>query len=1037
MAKTILKTNFFLVIMLCCFAIKAQIAKPVEGIIVKESKLNYLGKSRPVSALMKLNPTPQEQLIAMKKQKKKPDNFSGRKNSLAIKKDLEHQGADPVRQANNGSKLSAKSIVNTNGLGDFNSPHDPSGDVGPNHYVQMINATTIGVFAKDGTPIEVFAANTLWQEFGAESAGDPIVLYDEVADRWFITEFTDPANVLIAVSENGDPLGAYVAYNFSTPDFPDYPKYALWPEALVLTTNEGGAATLDQYVFDRNAMLQGSPDVTMQHIEVPGNNNTEGGFFVSTPVDWNGLLAPENGSPIVLSLEDSSWGKSKEDQINVFRININWSDATLTTVDKLEIVTSPYDSYPCAATSGPGFSCIPQKGASGIDGLPEVIMNIPHYRNFGSHESLVFSFITDATDGQNIAGIRWVELRRTATSDWALYQEGTYAPNDGLNRFMCSTAIDRKGNIGLAYNVSSQNEYVGVRYTGRNADDPLGIMSIEEVTVVDGMGPINSNGRFGDYAQMSVDPKEDVFWYTTEYASKNLESKTRIVAFLITKDSFDIAALDLVKPVTKSNLSDNEMVTATYENRGLTDIVNFTIGYSLNGAIIDSMTITDTLKTGAIGQYTFSKGADLSLVDRDYFFEVWVNYAKDNNTLNNTVKKSIRHIYANNAKIETKELPKLICDSIGLVSLLLTNDGEEPLSAATFEVTVDGFTNEFTYQFEQPIIYNENGVAIIQLPNLILGQHVVMVKLIKANGINLPVASSTTLTRNLTQMGFDARYNLDILFDKFPEENRWNIRYKVGSTLLYDVGPYLALKSGSILPYAITETICLEKDTCYRFNFKDAAANGICCNFGDGNFKLTHAASNEVKVESDGKFKLNFNANFCTYVACNLSIDVATIDDNGQNSGTISITPKDAEGPFKYSIDGGLTYSDNAIFTNLSAGTYNVVVVSGNPNCKAIKTVEIKIASSTTDFAFNNNIKISPNPNNGYFHLTLEAPINAPVRVSYNVLDANGKILQNRWMNKYNQNYESTISIVDYPSGVYYIQVLGDHWTQIGKVVKL
>ena len=237
----------------------------------------------------------------------------------------------------------------------------------------------------------------------------------------------------------------------------------------------------------------------MQRIQIAGSFATQAGFFVSTPLDFNGDTMPIDTRPMVMKLNDSSWGNAPQDRVELFNFDIDWENQANTVVTRTDIVTTPFDSYPCSQT-GFGFQCVPQLNGGGLDAIPEVIMNVPQYRNFGTHQSIVLSFITDATNGQNQSAIRWMELRKSGMEDYTIYQEGTYAP-DGLDRYMSSIAIDKFGNIALGYNVSSLDMYVGLRYTGRLANDPLGEMTFEEFNVVDGLGAINNGGRFGDYAQ--------------------------------------------------------------------------------------------------------------------------------------------------------------------------------------------------------------------------------------------------------------------------------------------------------------------------------------------------------------------------------------------------------------------------------------------------------------------------------------------------------------------------------------------------------
>jgi hypothetical protein len=135
------------------------------------------------------------------------------------------------------------------------------------------------------------------------------------------------------------------------------------------------------------------------------------------------------------------------------------------------------------------------------------------YRNFGTHETILGVFQTDINDFPDHSGERWFEARRSgAGSSFALFQEGTYSP-DSEHRFMGMVSMDGSGNIMLAYNVSSDTEFPGIRYTGRLASDPAGVMTLPEQTLVTGTVS-NTSSRYGDYNQMGVDPIDEcTFWF--------------------------------------------------------------------------------------------------------------------------------------------------------------------------------------------------------------------------------------------------------------------------------------------------------------------------------------------------------------------------------------------------------------------------------------------------------------------------------------------------------------------------------------------
>ncbi len=114
------------------------------------------------------------------------------------------------------------------------SPPDTVGDVGPNHYVQAINSSRIAIYDKTGTMLPGYPINldSLAPSGGCTSgSGDPIVLYDWLADRWLLQEFTGGGTLCFYISTTADPTGTYNFYSFNPPSFPDYPHYGVWPDA--------------------------------------------------------------------------------------------------------------------------------------------------------------------------------------------------------------------------------------------------------------------------------------------------------------------------------------------------------------------------------------------------------------------------------------------------------------------------------------------------------------------------------------------------------------------------------------------------------------------------------------------------------------------------------------------------------------------------------------------------------------------------------------------------------------------------------------
>ncbi len=455
---------------------------------------------------------------------------------------LEKQANVPKAPDSDGFNLP---IHNMDGQGFSGvNPPDTVGDVGAGYYIQMINGnggTQVTFYNSETGAVAAgpITLDSLWTGGGACASGfgDPIVLYDRMADRWMLSEFAGSGNHLcVYVSQSNDPIsGGWFLYDFPTPNFPDYPKYAVWPDAYYVTTNE---ATSSVYALDRASMLVGSA-ATSQRFTIPDLSGF--GFQTATPADLDGEDLPVLGEPdgptppgIIMRHRDTEVhgpsGLPSEDLLEMWEFSVDWAtpgNSSLTQVPSISV--SEFDSDLCGLTS---FNCFPQPGTSTtLDPLREVIMWRLQYRNMGSHEVLVGNLVTDV-DGTDHGGIRWFELRRggfAGPSDWTLFQEGTYSP-DADSRFMGGSAMDVDGNIAVGYNISSSSTFPSLGYVGRLAGDPAGTMPHGETILVSGTASNGSN-RYGDYSAMSVDPVDDcTFWFTGEYNSATTWS-TRIGAF--------------------------------------------------------------------------------------------------------------------------------------------------------------------------------------------------------------------------------------------------------------------------------------------------------------------------------------------------------------------------------------------------------------------------------------------------------------------------------------------------------------------------
>jgi len=425
---------------------------------------------------------------------------------------------DPLAQKEFGQIVGKGPLVNIDGVGNVSGvyPPDTDGDVGPNHYFQMINLA-FAIFDKSGTLLYGPVDNsTLWSGFvgpwTGHNDGDPILLYDEMADRWIATQFAVQCSngksyELVAVSQTGDPLGEWYRYAFEFDHFNDYPKFGVWPDGYYSSYHmfQGGFIGAGFASFDREAMLEGDPEAQMVYF---GEYEEIYGVL---PADLDGPEPPEEAPNYFMTLVDHI--------IRLYEFKVDWETPGNSSFELITTLTpEPYSS---------NVNRIPQPGTTNkLDDLAGMLMYRLQYRNFGDYEVLLTNH-TVATSGK--AAVRWYELRKE-NGEWDIYQQGTYSPDDE-HRWMGSIAMNGSGDIALGYSVSSSEVYPGIRVTGRDPEAPLGEMNFDEITLYPGFGSQGSMNRWGDYSAMSVDPSDDsTFWFTTEYMN-NSGWRTRIISF--------------------------------------------------------------------------------------------------------------------------------------------------------------------------------------------------------------------------------------------------------------------------------------------------------------------------------------------------------------------------------------------------------------------------------------------------------------------------------------------------------------------------
>ncbi len=444
------------------------------------------------------------------------------------------KGPDPVWQQTGGNK-SGKSlapILNFDGQSSPYYPPDCNGATGPNHFMQTVN-TTYAIYNKSGTLLAGPTAMNLL--FGSVPGatyndGDPIILFDEQANRWVAVEFSVTGSndyMLFAVSTTSDPTGTWYQYSFDVVDMPDYEKVSVWRDGYYMGTNTQPTTGNDIYVFERAQMLVGG---TAQMVAFDNPYRPGTGVVTVPPVDNDGTFAPTGSPGLFIAFNDDGISGGA-DQLWLYELAVNWTTPSSSTFNRTQqINVAAFNS-----NFGSTWENITQPGTTRkLCAISTVIMNAPQYRNFGTYQSIVCCHTVDV-DGTYHAGIRWYELRKTPpATTWTLRQQGTYAP-DAHSRWMGAISMNGANRIALGYSISSGTLYPGIRYVGQSASgyaSASGLLDIPEENVLTGANYQTTYNRWGDYSSMCIDPSNDqTFWYTTEYIGASEARKTRIISF--------------------------------------------------------------------------------------------------------------------------------------------------------------------------------------------------------------------------------------------------------------------------------------------------------------------------------------------------------------------------------------------------------------------------------------------------------------------------------------------------------------------------
>jgi len=132
--------------------------------------------------------------------------------------------------------------------------------------------------------------------------------------------------------------------------------------------------------------------------------------------------------------------------------------------------------------------------------------------------------------------------------------------------------------------------------------------------------------------------------------------------------------------------------------------------------------------------------------------------------------------------------------------------------------------------------------------------------LVKPNLEDSLIDPTTTSSPTLAPTPFPCSdgivFQLELKIDNYGEETSWTLKESDSLDLIAE-----GLKEEYAANSEYTESVCLNKDTCYTFEIMDTFGDGICCSYNEGYYR---GNLNGVEIFDGGDFKQAETKNFCT-----------------------------------------------------------------------------------------------------------------------------------------------------------------------------
>jgi hypothetical protein len=402
-------------------------------------------------------------------------------------------------------------------------PPDTMGAVGPNHLLVSLN-NKLQIQSRSGAVLGSVAWPTFWSRVFSGFTFDPRAAYDVASGRFIISMAGNEdatASILVAVSQTGDPTGAWNVYRVDADPqhlvWADYPRLGFNKSWIVVQANmypvTGAAASPDAYgshvwAFDKADLFAAGagrhtafvlPEISTVRFDIAPAATYDASLAVEYLLEAVPNDAPANPSLVVFQIAGAVGAE------------------TLTQVAS--------SVAPLGWALGAGSDSAPQLGTSQpINVSDNGLLNVVE-RNGALWATEAVYPDTSSTR----TAVQWLQM----TPAGAIQQFGRLDDTTGAVHYgYPSLAVNAHGDVAVGFSRFSATQYASAAYAIHAAADPAGSLRPETVFKTGLASYIKiaspDGNRWGDYSATVIDPTNDAqFWTIQEYAATQTSGTSR------------------------------------------------------------------------------------------------------------------------------------------------------------------------------------------------------------------------------------------------------------------------------------------------------------------------------------------------------------------------------------------------------------------------------------------------------------------------------------------------------------------------------